>query len=78
MDIKTAFGEPSKGIHFHCFGFAVVDDFLTILLAIVLQTILSISFLTIFLGLFVIGELLHLLFKVETTVIKFIKFLLNK
>ena len=71
MDIKDIFGKPGEGVHSNRIGaFASVDLFLTIIIAVLLAVFLNISVLYIFIILFVGGQILHLIFGVETAFIK--------
>lgn len=64
---KNIFGEPRKGVHsIRLFDFAIVDILLTIVVALFIAYIFKTSFLFTLLSLFIVGELLHILFCVET------------
>jgi len=64
---KNIFGEPRKGVHsIRLFDFAIVDIILTIFVALFIAYIFKTSFLFTLLFLFIVGELLHILFCVET------------
>lgn len=70
---KNILGEPRKGIHsIRLFDFAIIDIILTIILAIIIALIFKSSFVYTFLILFVIGQLCHIIFCVDT---KFINML---
>ena len=57
-----------KGIHFHVGGFAIMDILFTVLGAVYLSYKFKWSFVLTLLGLFLLGIILHRLFKVRTTV----------
>ncbi len=69
------FGEPRIGIHSYRLGpFALVDIIFTILAALlILYFFQDIGFIKIFIGLWIIGEIFHGLFCVDTTFWRFIK-----
>jgi hypothetical protein len=67
------FGEPNTGVHsIRVFGIAVVDTVLTVLAAYVIAKAYKINFWYSFLGLFVLGEILHYLFGTKTAFLKMI------
>jgi hypothetical protein len=71
MEIKDIFGKPGEGIHTERIGkFASVDLFLTIIVSILITIFLNKSFIYIFGILFIGGQILHLVFGVETAFIK--------
>ena len=71
---KHIFGEPGKGSHESRFlGMARNDLLLTIIGAIAIGHYNNVSFIFVFIVLFVLGTLLHMLFGVETAVVKMIK-----
>lgn len=71
---KNIFGESHKGLHqFRFFGFALIDIIGTIIAAGFISYVTDISFLIILLILFIIGQLLHYIFCVDTEFIKLIK-----
>jgi hypothetical protein len=64
---KYALGIPEKGVHESRFlGLALNDTLMTILAAAIIAFFTSYPFLTTFLVLFLIGELLHILFGTQT------------
>ncbi|QKF94732.1 hypothetical protein QKU48_gp1274 [Fadolivirus algeromassiliense] len=70
---KNIFGEPRKGVHsIRLFDFAVIDVILTILLALIISYAFKIGFLFTFFILFLIAQVFHLLFCVQT---KFVELL---
>ena len=72
---KDILGKPKTGIHsYRVFDFAIVDIIGTIVLGVILSKWTSISLWKAVLAMFVIGELLHLIFCVDT---KFISYLTN-
>jgi hypothetical protein len=74
MNIKDIFGKPNEGIHSQRIGpFASVDIFLTIIGSILLAILFKKSFLNVFLILFIIGQILHFAFGVETAFIKMLE-----
>jgi hypothetical protein len=73
---KDIFGKPREGPHsYRIFDVAVVDTALTFLLALVLQKIFfqNFSFLKVFAWTFIIGELMHWYFCVDTKIIQILK-----
>jgi len=68
---SNIFGEPNTGLHsIRIFNIAIIDVLLTVIFAFIISYYTEINFFLIFIILFIIGELLHLLFCVKTTVIK--------
>lgn len=71
---KDLFGKPNTGAHaLRVWNIAVVDVVATIALAFILARVLHLSFLWVFIALFVVGELLHAWLCVDTTVILWVK-----
>jgi hypothetical protein len=73
----NAFGEPDKGVHkYRVGGFALVDTLATVLVAVLITWFLHkrcstlssevLVFLQVFVWLVVVGEIMHLLFCVDT------------
>lgn len=72
MLLKDILGKPGKGIHFHIYGIAIMDVLATIILGYrVWKNMPYALFYTIWL--FMIGEILHLIIGVNTTIIKWLK-----
>jgi hypothetical protein len=71
-EYKNIFGEVGKGVHsYRIFNIAIVDVFLTVLLAYIIYYFSnSYSFLFILLLVFISGIILHRLFGVKTTINK--------
>lgn len=69
---RNALGKPNEGAHFHVLGIAVVDVFMTIVLALVISYFTKWKVYWVLPALFVIAILLHRLFCVNTTVNKLI------
>ncbi len=68
---KDVFGKPGEGVHkTRIFGFAAVDLVLTIILAIILAKIIKINIFCSIGTLMVLSILFHLLFGVNTELIK--------
>ena len=60
-------GKPNTGVHsIRIFGLALVDTVLTILGAYVIAKAYKINFYYSFIGLFVLGEILHYVFGVKS------------
>ena len=60
-------GKPNTGVHsIRIFGLALTDTVLTILGAYVIAKAYKINFLYSFIGLFILGEILHYVFGVKT------------
>ena len=71
---KDIFGKPNMGAHkWHVGPFAVVDTLLTIVLAIIIFQFLKVNFLIIFALVFIVGELAHIAFGVQTAFLTFLK-----
>ena len=61
------FGKPGEGVHSTRFmGYAVVDTIATILLAIVVTYLLDVDLWKTIVGLFILGEIMHYQFGVQT------------
>ena len=68
---KDIFGKPNEGIHqYRLFGIAIVDLIATIAAAILIGKWLETSWLLVLVILLIIGELLHMMFCVDTAVLK--------
>ena len=73
---KDIFGRPREGAHsWRVLDVAMVDTALTFVLAWILQKIFfkNFSFLTILIWTFVVGELMHWYFCVDTKIIQMLK-----
>lgn len=71
---KDVFGKPNTGVHaYRMFNIAVVDVMATLLLAFVIARWLRVSFVWTFVVLFIVGEWMHYMFCVDTTVIRWMK-----
>jgi hypothetical protein len=67
------FGKPNTGVHsIRLFGLAVVDTVLTIIGAYLIAKAYNIVFWQSFLGLFVLGEVLHYIFGANTAFLQMI------
>jgi len=67
---KSILGNPGVGVHsYRLFNISVVDVALTVLLAYLLSVWKRWTFWKTFIGLFVLGEILHYIFCVDTAVI---------
>jgi hypothetical protein len=74
MDISEIFGKPNEGIHAHrAFGLASADLAMTIIGAILIAVLLKKDFFIIFGCLFILGQILHIGFGVETAFLKLLK-----
>ena len=70
---RDIFGEPGTGVHAYRFlDTAVVDYFVTILLAMILTKVTKIPLVLTTILLFVLGIVLHVLFGVETSTLKYL------
>jgi len=75
---KFIFGKPREGVHgVRLFNLAVVDITLTILGGYMIAKYFKLNSWKVILLFFILGELLHWLFCVDTTVILWIKKILN-
>jgi len=75
---KDSLGQPGVGVHRRVFNIAMFDMLLTVLLSYAVAKWLKQGFVRTLVILFLIGELLHVLFCVETTVVKFVKSILKR
>ena len=67
---RDIFGRPGQGAHSYRFlGFAIVDTIATILLVIIVSYLFGLKFIKTLLIFFAIGQLLHIVFCVNTTFI---------
>jgi hypothetical protein len=67
---NAIFGTPGQGPHSHrIFGYALVDILATILIALITARFTEYSFLMAFTMWFILGELLHYAFGVQTEVL---------
>lgn len=70
-EYSDIFGRPNEGVHsIRIFNIAIVDLFLTILVAYIASIYFNKSFLIILLILLIIGIVLHRIFCVRTTIDK--------
>ena len=70
---KNTFGMPGKGVHGIRFaGTALVDYVLTLLVAIITTFITNIPLELTTIGWFIIGVVLHILFGVQTSTMKYL------
>lgn len=68
---KDIFGKPGEGVHaYRLFDIAIVDVVFTVIAAYAISRWLRASFLWTLLVLFVIGELFHVVFGVQTTIVR--------
>lgn len=75
---KNLFGKPGEGLHsIRVFDIAVVDLIMTIIASILLADQFSYSRLTVFAGLMILSVILHLMFCVDTTIIRLLLNLLR-
>lgn len=71
---KDLFGKPGTGVHrWRFLGVAVADVLATVVLAIIVAAAFRWSFLWTLIGLFLLGELLHLWLCVDTAFIRWVK-----
>jgi hypothetical protein len=71
---KDIFGKPREGIHSYRFmNFAIADTLLTIALAFIIALIFNLDLITCIIITFIVGELSHYLFCVDTQFILLIK-----
>lgn len=76
---KSIFGNPGTDLHsYRLFNLPVVDVVFTIVAAYSIATWKQWVFWKTFLGLFVLGEILHYMFCVDTVIISAIKKLFSK
>ena len=69
---NNSLGKPNEGIHFHVFGIAIVDLFLTIVACYFLAKWRKWNFYMVFFIAVIIAILLHRLFCVNSTINKLI------
>jgi len=71
---KDIFGLPNQGVHrTRIFGYALVDIIFTIIGAWIFSWVFKVKFWISLLGLFILGEVLHAIFCVETAFIKTVR-----
>jgi hypothetical protein len=71
---KDIFGKPNTGAHaYRILNIAIVDTLATFLIALVFSYYFNWSLVWTFIGLLIVGELMHWYFCVDTTVIKWFK-----
>jgi hypothetical protein len=71
---KNIFGEPNKGAHsYRIFGLAAVDTIGTVFIAYFISLAYKKKFLPVFIALFIFGEILHVLFCVDTAFLRMIR-----
>jgi hypothetical protein len=71
---KNILGVPKEGVHrVRLFGLALTDLVLTIILAVLISYWKNWNITVVFLSLIVLSILIHLLFCVDTTLIKLLK-----
>jgi hypothetical protein len=67
LDLSKIFGNPNEGIHSYRFiDFAIIDILMTIIGAFIIAVILKINFFYVFISLFLLGQILHIIFGVKT------------
>lgn len=70
---KSIFGDPNMGLHsYRIFDIAIVDLVATIIVAVLVAKYFETNIFATFILLFVIGEVFHYIFGVDTTVKKLI------
>lgn len=77
---RDIFGKVREGAHsYRIFDVAVVDSALTVLLALILQKVFfeNFSFLQVLAGTFIVGEVMHWYFCVDSKVIQILKSTFN-
>jgi len=73
---KNIFGKPNEGVHkSRIFGLALVDTVGTIIISFIIAKYYNINFYKTLLVVFIIAEISHYIFCVDTAFIKMIKFL---
>lgn len=76
---KNIFGEPGKGVHSYRIGnIAVVDLVGTILIAYIFSLLTKTNFIWCLIAFLIIGEILHIMFCVDTPVTRFIQSVVTK
>lgn len=71
---KNILGTPGKGFHNHgIIGFAYIDVLVILIMAIIIRYFSGYNVLYVFLFLFIIGTILHIIFCVDTAFIKLFK-----
>jgi len=70
---SNIFGKPKEGIHsIRIYDIAIIDVILTIIFSFIISYYYKINFYLVLTVLFIIGEILHLIFCVNTTIINYI------
>lgn len=73
-EYKDIFGKPNEGIHsYRLFNIAIVDFIMTLLGSLFISYILNISFILVFIFIFILGIFFHKLFCVDTTINRYLK-----
>lgn len=73
-EYKDIFGAPNEGMHkYRIFDIAIVDTISTIAIAYLIHYKFETNFLLTLLIVFIVGEIFHYIFCVETTIIKYLK-----
>jgi hypothetical protein len=73
-EYKDIFGVPNEGMHkYRIFDIAIVDTISTIAIAYLIHYKFETNFLLTLLIIFIVGEIFHYIFCVETTIIKYLK-----
>lgn len=67
--MNNILGIPGEGIHKHWLGIAIWDVVITIIAAVFLAYTTGQSFMPMLIGLFLVGEGMHLIFGVKTAVL---------
>lgn len=76
---KDIFGKPGTGAHaYRAFDIALVDTLVTFFIAVIIAYRFKFSIIWTFIVLFIMGEIMHLIFCVDTTIIKWFKSLIPK
>ena len=79
-EYKDIFGKPREGVHSYRFmNIAIVDSLATIILGIIISFVFNLDLLPCLFVTFIVGEISHYLFCVDTEIILLVKkFLKNK
>jgi hypothetical protein len=70
---KDVFGKPNEGVHsYRLFGVAIVDVISTVVGVVLIAWFLNVSWWKTLIVAFVLGEIMHYIFGVQTAVLTFL------
>lgn len=70
---KNAFGLPNQGIHqYRVLGLPIIDFLVTIIIAFFISWIFRLKFWVSLIGIFILGEIVHIMLCVDTAFLRMI------